>query len=122
MRLTTTIFEPRRGIGGARFDSKSLTRNGCGRVRFACWTSGRCGRWPRLGVLLQRAEQAGYDLLITTDQNLRYQQNLIGRQIAILVLRTTSWPRIRQQVDLVLDAVATTTAGSYRELSFAPSP
>ena len=78
--------------------------------------------WSTLsnGALLQRAEQAGYDLLITTDQNLRYQQNLTGRQIAILVLRTTSWPRIRQQADLVLDAVATTTAGSYRELSFAP--
>lgn len=46
--------------------------------------------WSTLsnGALLQRAEQAGYDLLITTDQNLRYQQNLTGRQIAILVLRS----------------------------------
>ena len=34
----------------------------------------------------------GYGLLITTDTNIRYQQNLTGRKIAILVLTTTSWP------------------------------
>ena len=47
------------------------------------------------GDLLAVAEQAGYDLFVTTDQNLRYQQNLTGRRLAILVLRTTSWPRMR---------------------------
>lgn len=45
------------------------------------------------GDLLNAAESL-FDLLITTDQNLRYQQNLTGRKIAILVLKTTSWPRI----------------------------
>jgi hypothetical protein len=48
--------------------------------------------WSTLknGVLLAKAEQAGYDLFITTDQNLRYQQNLTERHVAILVLKTTS--------------------------------
>jgi hypothetical protein len=43
------------------------------------------------GHLLAAAE-AEFDALITTDQNLRYQQNLAGRRLAILVLPTTSWP------------------------------
>jgi predicted nuclease of predicted toxin-antitoxin system len=47
------------------------------------------------GDLLAIAEQNGYELLITTDQNLRYQQNLARRQIAVVVLLSTSWPRIR---------------------------
>lgn len=50
--------------------------------------------WSELsnGDLLTTAESENYDLLITTDQNLRYQQNFVGRQIAIVVLLSTSWP------------------------------
>ena len=46
------------------------------------------------GELLQKAEESGFSVLVTTDQNLRYQQNLRGRKIAVVVLTTTSWPRI----------------------------
>jgi hypothetical protein len=76
--------------------------------------------WSTLknGVLLATAEQAGYDLFITTDQNLRHQQNLQGRHLAILVLMTTSWPKIQRDVGQVLRAIDVMTAGSYRELSF----
>jgi predicted nuclease of predicted toxin-antitoxin system len=51
--------------------------------------------WSTLqnGQLLAAAEQAGFDVFITTDQNLKYQQNLIGRHLTIVVLSTTSWPR-----------------------------
>jgi hypothetical protein len=49
------------------------------------------------GDLLAAAE-AQFDLLLTTDQNLRYQQNLSGRQLAILVLPTTSWPEIQKHL------------------------
>lgn len=45
------------------------------------------------GELLARAEAEGFDVLVTTDQNIRYQQNLAGRRIGVLVLMTTSWPR-----------------------------
>ena len=68
------------------------------------------------GDLIRLAEQEGYELLITTDTNLRYQQNLRSRSIAILVLTTTSWPRIRQfttEIQAVVDAIS---EGDYQEL------
>ncbi len=68
------------------------------------------------GELIRLAEQEGYELLITTDTNLRYQQNLQDRSIAILVLTTTSWPRIRRATQAIRAAVATTMSGDYREL------
>jgi len=53
--------------------------------------------WAELtnGELLSSADEAEFDLLITTDQNLRHQQNLSGRRIAVVIIRTTSWPRIK---------------------------
>jgi hypothetical protein len=53
--------------------------------------------WSALhhGELLDVAEQEGYDLLITTDQTLRDQQHLADRQLAIIVLLSTSWPHIQ---------------------------
>jgi predicted nuclease of predicted toxin-antitoxin system len=68
------------------------------------------------GELIRLAEQEGYELLITTDTNLRYQQNLIERSIAILVLTTTSWPRIRQVTGELQAAVAAIESGGYEEL------
>ena len=75
--------------------------------------------WQRLrnGELLAQAEAAGFELLITTDQNLKYQQNLSGRQIAVLVLNTTSWPRIQIGVTVVLSAVNKARAGSFVEVA-----
>lgn len=74
--------------------------------------------WSTLsnGSLLRAAELAGYQLLITTDQNLRYQQKLADRQIAILVLRSTSWPRIRSRLDEIRAAVAAIKPGDYQEV------
>lgn len=76
--------------------------------------------WSTLnnGDLLTTAEGAGYDLFITTDQNLRYQQNLAGHRLAILVLRTTSWPKMRQHVARIQSTVDAMSEGSYLELSF----
>jgi hypothetical protein len=68
------------------------------------------------GEMIRIAEQEGYELLITTDTNLRYQQNLRSRSIAILVLTTTSWPRIRQVTGEIQAAVAAINAGDYREI------
>jgi len=74
--------------------------------------------WAKLtnGELLSSAEGAGFDLLITTDQNLRYQQNLEHRKIAILVLLTTSWPRIRQHVQSINRSVENCVPGTYIEV------
>lgn len=75
--------------------------------------------WAELdnGDLLNAAE-AAFDALITTDQNLRYQQHLSGRQLAILVLPTTSWPILQTHVAEVVAAVNGLRAGEFRELSF----
>jgi hypothetical protein len=67
------------------------------------------------GDLLREAE-AQFDLLVTTDQNLRYQQNLAGRRLAILVLPTTSWPEIKGHEAEVAAAANTLRPGEYREL------
>ncbi|MBC1262407.1 hypothetical protein FQK07_14340 [Synechococcus sp. BSF8S] len=68
------------------------------------------------GELIRPAEQEGYELLITTDTNLRYQQNLQSLIIAILVLTTTSRPRIRQVTGETQAAIAAIKAGDYREI------
>ena len=63
--------------------------------------------WSALsnGSLLDTAEQAGFELLITTDSNLQSQQNLTERRIAIIVLRSASWPRIQRSIPAIQDAV-----------------
>jgi hypothetical protein len=73
--------------------------------------------WDTLqnGDLLAAAEPL-FDVFITTDQGLQYQQNLSGRKLAILVLPTTNWPRIRRHVDMVLAAVHTLQHGEFREI------
>jgi hypothetical protein len=75
--------------------------------------------WAKLsnGDLLAAAEKS-FDAFITTDQNLRYQQNLIGRQLAILVLPTTSWPEIQKHTSKVADAVNALQPGDFFELGF----
>lgn len=80
-------------------------------------TAYECG-WNNIsnGELLKRAEDEGFDALITTDQNLRYQQNLAGRQIAIVVLMTTSWPRIKSHLTVVIPAINGLQPGSYLEI------
>ena len=74
------------------------------------------------GVLLAKAESAGYDLFVTTDQNLRNQQQLAGRRLAILVLKTTSWPKMQPHIGRIQRTVDAMSAGSYQELSFDASP
>jgi len=68
------------------------------------------------GALLNGAAQEGYDILITMDQNLRYQQRLTDRQLAIIVLLSTSWPRIQLRIDRIQAAVANSVAGGYQEI------
>jgi hypothetical protein len=69
------------------------------------------------GELLTRAEAEGFEALVTTDRNLKYQQNLSDRRIAIVVLSTTSWPRIQASVSVVLRAIDSAVPGGYAEVS-----
>ena len=74
--------------------------------------------WSELhnSELPERAEEDGYQLLITTDQNLRRQQNLSDRQLAVLVLLAASWPRIRLRLDDIREVVDEIGPGDSREV------
>ena len=54
-------------------------------------------RWQSLenGALLDAAEAAGFDVLVTCDQNVRYQQNFTNRKLALVILSTNHWPTLR---------------------------
>jgi hypothetical protein len=68
------------------------------------------------GDLLTAAEAAGFDVLLTTDKNLRYQQNLEGRKIAVIVLGRQQWPQVSGHVQRIVDAVNSASPGSYTEI------
>jgi hypothetical protein len=74
--------------------------------------------WDKIsnGELLSLAETAGFELLLTTDKNIRYQQNLTGREIAIVVLGNSAWRMVRKHLDQVIVAVNAATPGSYVEV------
>jgi hypothetical protein len=75
--------------------------------------------WDRLtnGELIAAAETAGFDILLTTDKNMRYQQNLQGRKIAFVVIGNQQWPTLRRYTELVVIAVNAATPGSYAEVN-----
>ena len=75
--------------------------------------------WSKLknGELLDAAERGGFEVFVTTDSRLRYQQNLTSRQIAIVCLLSTSWPRINRAVGTVVSAVNDCAKGSYTEVA-----
>jgi hypothetical protein len=64
------------------------------------------------GELLVAAEQAGFELFLTTDKNIRYRQNLADRKIAIVVLGQQQWPHVQ----CVVDAVNAATPGRFAEV------
>jgi hypothetical protein len=81
-------------------------------------TAARARGWERLtnGALLKIAEEAGFDLLLTTDKNIRYQQNLAGRKIAIVVLGNPQLPVVRLHIHRIVAAVNAATPGSYLQV------
>ncbi len=76
--------------------------------------------WSELrnGELLDAAEAAGFDVFVTTDQNLKFQQTLSQRSLAVVVLTTTSWPAIRSHPERALEAVESAEAGAYVEVTY----
>jgi hypothetical protein len=69
------------------------------------------------GELLLEAEARNFDVLVTTDQNLRYQQNLTKRRIAVIVIASTSWPRIQNRIPAIAEAINDIEAGGYIEVT-----
>jgi predicted nuclease of predicted toxin-antitoxin system len=74
--------------------------------------------WDRLtnGELIAAAEAEGFELLLTTDKNMRHQQDLTGRKIAFVVISNQQWPTLRHHVERVVAAVNAATPGSYSEV------
>ncbi len=81
-------------------------------------TEARTHGWDTLrnGELLDAAESAGYEVFVTTDRNLRYQQNLTGRRIAIIVIGAGRWKLIRNKLPEIAAAVAAASPGTYTEV------
>jgi hypothetical protein len=68
------------------------------------------------GALLKAAEEAGFDLLLSTDKNIQYQQNLKDRRIAIVILGNSQRPAVHRHIDRVIAAVNAATPGSFTEV------
>jgi hypothetical protein len=81
-------------------------------------TEARERGWDRIsnGELLKLAEGAGYDLLLTTDKRIRYQQNLTDRKITILILGNSTWRIVRLHLDRIALVVNEAAPGSYDEV------
>ncbi|SBT04696.1 conserved hypothetical protein [Candidatus Accumulibacter aalborgensis] len=75
--------------------------------------------WANLtnGELISLSEEAGFAVFVTTDRNLKYQQNLAARSLSIVVLRSTSWPRIQRAIPAVLAAINGAIPGGYIEVA-----
>jgi hypothetical protein len=82
--------------------------------------------WRNLknGTLLNAAERDGFDLMVTADQNIRYQQNLTGRKISLVVLGSNLWPFIQEHLSEITAAIEAAMPGSYTfvEISLPPRP
>ena len=75
--------------------------------------------WSELGngELLDRAESEGYDILVTTGQNMRYQQSIADRRLAVVVLLSTAWPYVRLRTEEIRAALNDVRAGEFTEVS-----
>ena len=82
-------------------------------------------RWPpqlENGELLKAAEESAYDVLVTCDQNIEYQQNLRGRQLALIVLGSNLWPIVRDFEVPIAKAVEASSRGSNEFIEMLPPP
>ena len=78
--------------------------------------------WSTLsnGKLLDAAEAANFDVLVTTDKNLPHQQNLRVRKIAIVVIGNAQWPTLEPPIQLVVDAIQAAKPKSCRLVEIPP--
>jgi predicted nuclease of predicted toxin-antitoxin system len=67
----------------------------------------------RNGEFLRAAEDAGFNIFVTADQNLSYQQNLDGRKIAIVMLTKNNWPKIRSRIEEIVAAINRCRSGEF---------
>jgi hypothetical protein len=68
------------------------------------------------GDLIEAVVKAGFDVLVTTDKNIRYQQNLSDRRIALVVLERSHWPMVKLVAVAIESTVDSASPGSYTEV------
>ena len=68
------------------------------------------------GELIRKAEEEGYEIIVTTDQNMCHQQNLAGRKLAVVVLLSTAWPRVQHRVEEIRTAIEEVRPGGFAEV------
>lgn len=73
------------------------------------------------GDLLSAAERAGFEVMLMADRRIRYQQNLAGRRLALIVLSSPAWPVVKDHILAIRAAVDAATPGSYQEVAL-PRP
>ena len=83
--------------------------------------------WPdqvENSELLKVAEESGFDVMVTSDQNIRYQQNPVGRKLALVVLGSNIWPVVQKHGTAITASVGAATPGSYDfiEMPLPPKP
>ena len=80
----------------------------------SAWEQG----WDQLrnGDLIRAAEEAGFDLILTTDKNMAYQQTLTGRKIAIAVLSRQQWPALKPHLALVVKGIESASPGGFTQI------
>jgi hypothetical protein len=68
------------------------------------------------GALLNASEEAGFELFITADKAMSYQQNLKGRKMALMVLSTNNWASVKAHIAGIMAAICAAKPGSYIEV------
>jgi hypothetical protein len=68
------------------------------------------------GSLLRLAEDAGFDVLVTSDKGIRYQQNLTGRTLALVLMSTNDWTQIRNFKSIVIAGISNAVLGTFVEI------
>jgi hypothetical protein len=71
---------------------------------------------------LKAAEETGFEVFFTADKNLRYQQNLTARKIALVVLGNSPWPLVRQHISEIVQAINAAKPASYAEIEIPLPP
>jgi hypothetical protein len=74
------------------------------------------------GDLLREAEVARFAAMVTCDRNIRYQQNMAARQMALVVLTTNNWDLLKANLDRIRDAIAQIGPGTFETLDFGLPP
>jgi hypothetical protein len=74
------------------------------------------------GDLIRCAEKAGYQIMLTCDQNIQYQQNMARRKISMVVLGSNIWPGVRPKIAEIAAALKRVSPGSFEFIEIAPPP